>query len=183
MSAEANKQRICLFGGTFDPIHRGHIHIAEIAQEKFHLDRVIFLPCKQSPHKTGQKHAEAEHRLKMCQLATQDYSWAEVSDYDLTAPSPSYSWRTAEVMKARFPNAKLYWLMGKDQWDVIQHWNKSSYLASLVEFIIFQRGSPAKSVDGYTAHMIDGDHPRIIHLNTPGITYKQRSVSQVMAQS
>ncbi|MGJ8677881.1 MAG: nicotinate (nicotinamide) nucleotide adenylyltransferase [Akkermansiaceae bacterium] len=159
MSDRQNNLRICLFGGTFDPIHTGHTHIAAAARSQLDIDRVIFLPCKQSPHKTGQKHADAEHRLAMCHLATEDLEWAEVSDYDLTAPAPSYSWRTAEVMKQRFPDSQLFWLMGSDQWEALHLWNKADYLSQLVEFIVFQRGAEIHERKNYLLHRINGDHP------------------------
>lgn len=150
---------ICLFGGTFDPIHLGHIHIAKAARDALGLDKVIFLPCRQSPHKAGIEHASEEHRLEMCRLATTPYDWAEVDDHDLTAPAPSYSWRTAETMASRFPNARLFWLMGTDQWQALPEWNRPEHLASLVEFIVFSRGNAAEPKSGYRLHRIQGKHP------------------------
>ena len=151
-------QRVCLFGGTFDPIHLGHTHIAEAAVEAMRLDLVVFLPCKQSPHKTGQHHAEEHHRLNMCQLATEKTPWARVDDHDLTI-TPSYSWITAEAMHTRFPDARLFWLMGTDQWQALPHWNRPEHLASLVEFIVFARGDEPKPRKGFRMHPISGSHP------------------------
>ncbi|NWK56029.1 nicotinate (nicotinamide) nucleotide adenylyltransferase [Verrucomicrobiaceae bacterium N1E253] len=150
---------LCLFGGTFDPIHLGHTHIAQAAVDSLGLDRVLFLPCGQSPHKAGQKHADAHHRLKMCQLATRDIEWAEVDDHDLTAPPPSYSHRLAGTMAKRYPGARLFWLMGTDQWKAFPHWHRPDELAQLVEFIVFSRGEPAKPLKNYRLHTIHGDHP------------------------
>ena len=156
---QPERLNICLFGGTFDPIHLGHTHIAQAAVDQFQLDQVIFLPCKQSPHKQGQDHASEHHRLEMCRLATAGCDWAEVDDFDLTAPAPSYSWRTAEVMTKRFPNARLFWLMGTDQWQALPRWNRPDHFASLVEFIVFTRGETPKPREGYRLHAIAGDHP------------------------
>lgn len=155
----ASPLKICLFGGTFDPIHLGHTTIAEAAVRKLKLDQVIFLPCRQSPHKIGQDHASANHRLEMCRLAIQDLDWARVDDHDLVTPPPSYSWLTAEAMATRFPGARLYWLMGTDQWQALPRWTKPDKLASLVEFIVFSRGEPASPRDGYRMHPIHGEHP------------------------
>lgn len=152
-------KRICLFGGTFDPIHLGHTHIASAAVEHLQLDKVIFLPCRQSPHKQGRKHAAEKHRLRMCQLATEGLDWATVNDFDLTAPSPCYSWRTAEAMQKQYPEAQLYWLMGTDQWEALPKWNRPDYLAELVEFIVFTRGAPAQERQGFRMHAIEGSHP------------------------
>lgn len=158
-SGQLGTLKLCLFGGTFDPIHLGHIHIAKAAMDALGLDKVIFLPCRQSPHKTGIEHASEEHRLEMCRLATAPYDWAEVDDHDLTAPAPSYSWRTAETMAARFPHARLFWLMGTDQWQKLPQWNRPEHLASLVEFIVFNRGDAAEPQSGYRLHPIQGNHP------------------------
>ena len=152
-------EKICLFGGTFDPIHLGHTHIAAAAVKELNLDRVIFLPCQQSPHKPGQRHASAQHRLAMCTLATEGINWAEVDDYDLITPAPSYSWRTAEAMHLRHPDAQLYWLMGTDQWKALPHWSRPEKLAQRVEFIVFTRGETPQPRDGYQMHAIEGAHP------------------------
>ncbi len=151
--------KICLFGGTFDPIHLGHLHIAEAAMHALKLDRVIFLPCRQSPHKSEQAHAGSGHRLEMCRLATSGLEWAEVDDHDLTAETPCYSWRTAEYFAAKFPQAQLFWLMGTDQWRALPRWNRPDHLASLVEFIVFTRGQNPEPREGYKLHSIKGDHP------------------------
>ena len=159
-STQAEKQqKICLFGGTFDPIHLGHTHIANAAVEQLGLDHVLFLPCRQSPHKTDQQHADAEHRLAMCRLATADFPWAEVNDHDLISSPPSYSWRTAEAMQKKFPLAQLYWLMGTDQWDALPRWHKPETLASIVEFIVFTRGAIPEPRKGMRMHAIKGNHP------------------------
>lgn len=153
------EQRICLFGGTFDPIHLGHIHIARKAKEAFELEKVIFLPCKQSPHKQSKQHAEEKHRLAMCKLAISELPWAEVDDFDLTAPPPSYSWRTAESFAKKYPDSRLYWLMGTDQWEALPRWSRPEYLASLVEFIVFARGEFPKARPSYQLHALKGNHP------------------------
>ena len=150
---------LAIFGGTFDPIHLGHTHIATVAKEVINLDKIIFIPCKQSPHKKSHSLATEKQRLEMCQLSTAEFPWAEVDDHDLTAPVPSYSWRTAEAMKDRFPNAQLFWLMGTDQWDTLSSWNRAEYLAILVEFIVFSRNSIPKPHKDITMHPISGNHP------------------------
>ena len=151
--------RICLFGGTFDPIHLGHTHIASVAVAELKLDLVVFLPCRQSPHKKGKNHAAGHHRLEMCQLATASLPWALVDDFDLTAPEPCYSWRTAEAMRKKFPQAELFWLMGSDQWDALPNWNRPDHLAQLVKFIVFSRGKSAEARPGFRMHAISGNHP------------------------
>ena len=129
----SKQRKICLFGGTFDPIHLGHLHIAQAAVDELELDKVIFLPCKQSPHKSNHAQASEDDRLEMCRIATADIHWAEVDEHDLVAASPCYSWRTAENIATRFPDAELYWLMGTDQWQALPEWNRPNHLAHLVK--------------------------------------------------
>jgi len=157
-STKKTSQKICLIGGTFDPIHLGHTYIASKCQRELGMDKVIFLPCRQSPHKLTKQNAPDHHRLKMCQLAIADLPWAEVDDYDLLAPSPSYSWRTAEVFQERFPNAQLYWLMGTDQWEVISKWARAEHLASIVKFIVVSRGEEPLALDGFSCIPLSGAH-------------------------
>ena len=122
------------------------------------MDKVIFLPCRQSPHKLGKQNAADEHRLRMCELATANLPWAEVDDFDLVSPPPSYSWRTAEEMKTRYPDAELYWLMGTDQWDSLHRWNRVEHLASLVKFIVFSRGTNPSPKHGLECIPLYGSH-------------------------
>ena len=152
------KQKICLIGGTFDPIHLGHTYIAEKCRRELNIDKIIFLPCKQSPHKLTKENAADHHRLRMCQLATANFPWALVDDYDLTAPPPSYSWRTAEYMQKKYPDAELYWLMGTDQWNAISKWNRADYLATLVKFIVVTRGEAPLETEGFHFIPIGGSH-------------------------
>jgi len=155
----SNKARICLFGGTFDPIHLGHTYIAQQAMLKMALDKVIFLPCRQSPHKTSKQNAPDGDRLTMCDLATDMMPWAEVSNYDLTAPEPSYSWRTAEHFQQVYPEAELFWLMGTDQWNALNRWARIDYLSSIVTFIVFTRGGEALAPHAFRHRVIQGAHP------------------------
>lgn len=151
--------RIALFGGSFDPVHLGHVEIARAAAEALGLNLVIFIPCRQSPHKARGTAADEAERLHMLELATADLSWAEVSDLETYLPPPSYSWITAEMMHEIFPADRLFWLMGEDQWQTLDSWARPDYLADLVEFIIHSRGGTPTPNPGYRAHFIQGDHP------------------------
>lgn len=151
--------KICLFGGTFDPIHLGHMHIAQAAVDSIGLDKVIFLPCKQSPLKAAQAQASENDRLEMCRRATAGIDWAEVDDHDIVAKPPCYSWITAESMTKRFPDAEMFWLMGTDQWQSLPHWNRPDHLAHLVKFIVYTRGEAPTPRQGYELHCITGNHP------------------------
>lgn len=152
-------RKIALFGGTFDPVHHGHIHLAETAREKLHLDEVRFLPCRISPHKLDLMPTRAEDRLEMLRLATANLPWAVVDDFEIRREGPSYSWQTAEAMAATFAGARLFWIMGGDQWRALPTWTEPDRLADCVEFIVFERGEKAQPHEGLRLHALDGGHP------------------------
>ena len=74
-------------------------------------------------------------------------------------PPPSYSWMTAESMREVFPRARLFWLLGEDQWEVIETWSRPDHLAEMVEFIVHSRGGQPRPKTGFRAHFVAGDHP------------------------
>jgi nicotinate-nucleotide adenylyltransferase len=152
-------RRIALFGGTFDPVHLGHVHLADLARKSQALDEVRFLPCRVSPHKTGASPTRAADRLEMLHLATASLPWAVVDDCETRRDGPSFSYQTAEAMAARFPDDKLFWIMGGDQWDALPQWEQPERLAALVEFIVLARGTHPLPREGYVLHVIDDQHP------------------------
>ena len=150
------RQRVALFGGSFDPVHRGHLFIAERAVEACALDRVIFLPCWKSPHKTGQAISSPGDRVSMLEVASEGYEWAEVSEWELSREEASYSWKTAEHFKEELGReTELFWIVGTDQWEVIETWARARYLAELVTFIVFPRGGVAETKDGFRMELVD----------------------------
>lgn len=155
----SESRRIALFGGTFDPIHEGHVEIARRAKEALSLDEVRFLPCHTSPHKVGVLSAPAEDRLEMVRLATAELPWAVSDDHDLRCPQPAYSYLTAEEMARRNPGARLFWLMGADQWRALPRWKEPERLARAVEFIVFARDGAPDPHPFWKTHFIDGTHP------------------------
>lgn len=150
--------KICLIGGTFDPIHLGHTFIAAQAVRALGINQVIFLPCRQSPHKLDYQSVAEHHRLEMCRLAVADFPWAEISDYDLVAPAPSYSWRTVEHFRALYPQADLHWLMGTDQWEALPRWNKAQQFANSVKIIVYSRETPPVLQHGFECIALESYH-------------------------
>ena len=155
----SNPRKIALFGGTFDPVHLGHLHLAEIARQSLALDEVRFLPCRISPHKTGTTPTPASDRLEMLRLATTGLPWAVVDDLEVKRDGPSFSYQTAAALAARFPQASLFWIMGSDQWDALPRWEQPERLAELVGFIVFARGKHPLPREGYVLHVIEDGHP------------------------
>jgi nicotinate-nucleotide adenylyltransferase len=155
----ADPRRIALFGGSFDPVHLGHVHLAELARKALSLDEVRFIPCRISPHKTGTSPAHSSDRLEMLRLATRGLPWAVVDDMEIRRDGPSFSYQTAEAVAARFPGARLFWIMGGDQWDALDRWEESERLTALVECIVFDRGQAPPPRDGCLLHVVTDRHP------------------------
>lgn len=133
--------------------------MAEAALKSLGLDQVRFIPCRISPHKQGSAPASAEDRLAMLRLAMADVRWAVIDDLELRRDGPSFSYETAEAMRAQFPDAKLYWIMGGDQWEALPRWKHPERLARCVEFIVVSRGGNIPSRDHFTMHPITTEHP------------------------
>lgn len=153
--------KICLFGGSFDPVHAGHLVIAAAAKKHCLLDEVVFLPAACSPFKQGKStHFSDTQRLQMLQLATDELSWARVSALDLQLPPPSWSWRIAEHWHRQHPEAELYWLMGTDQWEQLHRWARYDYLCELLHFIVYHRDDAPQPRPGVRSTFIcTGMHP------------------------
>lgn len=149
---------IGLFGGSFDPVHVGHLAMAAAARDAFQLDQVRFIPCRISPHKQERPPTASEMRCQMLRLASQKHPWAVVDDIEVQREGPSYSWQTAESMRQQFPDARLYWIMGFDQWQALDRWQHPERLAECVEFIVFCRGHMPAPRDGFRMHAMDAIH-------------------------
>ncbi len=160
LETKNSKERLALFGGTFDPPHLGHLHIAEEARAQCSLGRVIFVPCRISPHKKEIASASAEHRCEMLRLCLEDKPWAEISRLELDRPEPSYSWQTAAHFAAEFPDADLCWILGQDQWAVLDSWARPEILRKLLTFIVFPRdGDRPEPRTGYRSEILANTHP------------------------
>ncbi len=160
LASASPTSRIGLFGGTFDPVHQGHLHLAKLSREALELDEVRFIPCQISPHKTGRSPAPAKDRLEMLRLATREIPWAVVDPFEIDSPAPSYSVLTARETASREPGSRLFWIMGADQWQALTSWNEPDALAALVEFIVLARDghTPAPRA-GYRLLIVRGEHP------------------------
>ncbi len=134
------KQRIGLFGGSFNPIHNGHLHLAEIAMEQFQLERVLFMPTYISPFKQDAVGvADGAHRLAMCQLATESNPAFSVSDYELQQKTVSYTVHTLSHLRAQQPDVTWVLLMGSDMLLHFQSWRQWKQILTMAELGVISR--------------------------------------------
>ncbi len=133
------RERIGLFGGTFDPIHNGHLRAVRLVQRRFGLDRVFFIPAAIPPHKARPDMAPARDRLRMTALALAGHDSWTASPVELRAGGPSYSIRTIETMRRRFPRARLFFIVGADTFLEIKTWREWERVLRRCAFIVMTR--------------------------------------------
>jgi len=131
--------RLGLMGGTFDPIHYGHLVIAEVARVEFGLERVLWIPSGDPPHKPGQVHTPKEDRYAMVLLATAANPWFEVSRIELERPGRTYTFDTLQTLRGAYPEAELFFITGADAILEILTWRRHEEVVQLCEFIAATR--------------------------------------------
>ena len=133
-------KRIGLLGGTFNPIHIGHLAMAKMAREKLRLDQVIFVPSNTPPHKTIRDLTSAKDRYRMVCLAVKGYPHFKVSDFEVKRRGRSYSVDTIEFFrKALRPGTKLFFIIGEDALANLHTWRQIGKIRKMVEFIVVNR--------------------------------------------
>ena len=132
---------IGIFGGTFDPIHNGHLILARDAIEQLHLDSVLFIPAARSPHKSGQEPAAADLRAEMIRAAIQGEPRFCLDELELTRPAPSYSVETVEALKLREPDSQFVFLIGEDNVAQLRTWHRFADLSEMVKFAVLDRSA------------------------------------------
>lgn len=130
--------RIGLFGGSFDPVHKAHIKLAEAAKDEFRLDKIIFIPARIPPHKK-RKLAPAADRLKMISLALKNRACFCVSPYELDKKSISYTFRTVRHFRRKYPRADIFFIMGSDSLKELKTWKKPEEILASCRLIVFRR--------------------------------------------
>jgi nicotinate-nucleotide adenylyltransferase len=135
------ERRIAAYGGTFDPVHDGHLAVARSLLKQFALDEVLFIPAHAAPHKRGLSTARAWHRYAMLALATQDEPRFRVSTVELDAPERPYTVETVERLRTELGGeaVRLFFVMGADSWAEITTWREWERLLSMCDTIVATR--------------------------------------------
>jgi len=132
-------ESIGLFGGSFDPVHLGHLLVAQAAREELQLARLFFIPAAQSPFKPSTVPAPAEQRLRLLRLALAGQSNCEIDGQELQRGGVSFTIDTVRDYVHRFGGAKLFYLIGADHVPQLPKWREVDELAGLVEFVVIPR--------------------------------------------
>src|SRR5450755_2314431 len=135
--------KLGLFGGSFDPVHLGHLLVAQAAVEELGLDKLFFIPAAQSPFKPENKPAPAPARLQLLRLALAGKTNCEIDEQEIRRGGISYAIETLRDYAKRFPKAELFYLIGADNISKLNEWREASELVKLAEFIAIPRpGEP-----------------------------------------
>ena len=134
------QKRIALYGGTFDPVHVGHLEIARRVSEVFEIEKLLFIPAQMAPHKVGRPVTHPIHRYAMLALATQDDPRLAISTFELDAPDRRYTVDTLEHFQRELGDStKLFFIMGADSWSEITTWREWERLLSMANHIVVTR--------------------------------------------
>ena len=134
------RKKVGILGGTFDPIHTGHLILAEEACEAFSLDYVLIMPNGNPPHKAGQVHASMAQRTRMAELAVADNPHLRVSDFERTPQDYHYTYETLEYLTGIAPDTRFYFIMGADSVKDLTHWCRPERILELAHILAAVRG-------------------------------------------
>lgn len=151
-------RRIGLFGGSFDPIHIGHLLVAQAALEELNLDRLFFVPAAQSPFKPDSRPMDASQRLRLIRLALAGHPKYEVDLQEIRRGGVSYTIDTLQDFGGRFPHSEIYYLIGDDHAGKLPAWKDAPKLAERTRFAIIPRpGSDAVELPPpFRGHRLNG---------------------------
>ena len=156
----ATGMKIGFLGGSFDPVHFGHLIAAQDVYEQCQLDQLYLVPAAQAPLKPNDVQSTPDDRLRMLRAACEWDQRLQVTDYELRKGGMSFTIESARYFRAQFPKDELHWIIGGDQLPLLHQWKEIAELAGLVEFIFLERpGHPAKmheEIPGLRLHRCDG---------------------------
>ncbi|MFN3332167.1 MAG: nicotinate-nucleotide adenylyltransferase [Caldilinea sp.] len=173
-----NLRRVGILGGTFDPIHIGHLILAEEAWFQLQLDRVYLTPAGDPPHKVGRQLAPVRNRLHMAELATADIDYIIVSSIDADRPGPHYTSDMVRLLQAEAGlNTELYFLMGMDSLRDLPTWHEAAWLVEHARLVALSRHDVKLNWDALEA-ALPGIRSRVIILDMPELEIASHVIQQ-----
>lgn len=175
-------QCLAIFGGTFDPIHVGHLAIADDARWALGADQVLFVPAAQQPLKRGQvSGASAEDRLRMVELAVADNPQFAVSDAEVRRGGMSYTVDTVAAIKQEFPTTELFFVLGADAVALLPRWHRIEMLIAMCRFAVLRRPGVTLALDDLIA-TLPTLRDRVTVIDGPLLTISATEVRQRVQQ-
>jgi nicotinate-nucleotide adenylyltransferase len=182
----ANIRRVGILGGTFDPVHYGHLVIAEEVYATLQLTEVVFIPAGQPPHKTNVGITAAEHRLKMLELAIVSNPHFTISRVDLDRPGPSYTVDTLQMLRKLWgEHTDIYFIIGGDSFEDLLSWyDPSGILEHLTHLVAVRRPGYSKSETYYDSleARLPGIKKRLLVVDTPQLNISATDLRKRVAE-
>ena len=171
--------KIGLFGGSFNPIHNGHINLAVSVKNALKLDKVIFIPSGTAPHKSSNEYASAEDRFEMCHLALEDYNDFEMSDYEIRRQGKSYTVYTVRHFKQLYPYDELVLMVGSDMLLTFDQWYEYREILEKVSLAAISRyGSDLNELYKMSEKL--GLYGKIIVVNASAVTISSTKIRKMI---
>jgi nicotinate-nucleotide adenylyltransferase len=168
--------QVGIFGGAFNPPHVAHLIVAETVRDQFGLDRVLWVPAGQPPHKQAELLAPAARRLDMVRLAIAGNPHFEVSEVELRRNGLSYTAETVAALQDKAPQTHFSLIIGGDSWRQFDRWYRPDEILSRVEVIVYERpGAPAPAHDGPVTKRVRFACAPLIDLSSRDIRSRRRS--------
>lgn len=156
--------KIGLFGGTFDPIHIGHLVVAQTSLEELNLDKIVFIPSKTSPFKLNTPHLFTdEQRLEMVRIAIEGEKKFEITDFEITSTGVSYTYLTVDFFSKAYRNDEIFLILGGDNFKTFCKWKNYTDILEKAKLIVYPRYRTTPKIP----KCLDRFSERIIFLNAP----------------
>ncbi len=171
-------KKIGLIGGTFDPVHKGHLHLAEQAQKLFDLQQVIFIPAYRSPHKLTLEPVSCEHRLAMLTLALENQPYFSIDKLEIKKNKVSYTIETLKDLNSLHPDWEIFLILGADAFQTMDTWKECSQLLGFCSILVGTRPGTELKISKSVQHKLSLEEPekKVCHssLETELIIFKNR---------
>jgi nicotinate-nucleotide adenylyltransferase len=166
---------LALYGGSFDPVHYAHLKVAQAALDQAGVARVIFIPAARAPLKADPAVADDDDRIAMLRLATADAPRFEVDSCEIERGGVSYTIDTVHTFRSRHPGAKLHWIIGADQMELLPKWHRIGEIVPEVTFIVLRR-------PGYSAAAPAIRGLRYTEIEAPLMKHSSSEIRQRLAE-
>ena len=178
-------KKIGIYGGTFNPVHKGHINCLRSVLNEIDLDRVIILPDRIPPHKSSSELVSGEDRFNMCKIAFRGFENAQVDDWELRQTGKSYSVKTLRHFHKVYPDCKLYFIMGSDMQKKKKKWYKYDEILKLAALLCVSRenSNTDEMLRAYAKELTDECGGEIIVIKTRPLEVSSTQIRQMISFS
>jgi nicotinate-nucleotide adenylyltransferase len=174
-----NRKKLGIMGGTFDPIHNGHLATVEFVRKKLGLEKVLFIPAYVAPHKIGGEFAPADERYKMTELAINSNPYLELSDMELRRQGVSYTYDTVVALQEQYGSEyELFFIIGADSVAELASWHRVREIMQVCTFVAATRPGFALTVDKVIETFGDLGEKRILWVDTPEVDISSTEIRE-----